>query len=260
MNAWVAAFLAERCVPGVEQFTDGVYRRSLVLERGPGVLSVDDHVRYLGDSRDAPAAHLVADRLCDVDADSGAIDAHLGRDPLLAPLVAARPAIRVPGAAGGFEIAVRAIVGQQVSVAAARTIAGRLAAVHGEPLAAPAGSIARCFPSPSSLAAIDPATLPMPRARASCLTGMAAAVAAGLPAEADALAELPGVGPWTRPYIALRLGDRDAFPASDLGVRHAMRRLGAPDDVPAITRHAERWRPYRAYAVQHLWASLTSPP
>jgi AraC family transcriptional regulator of adaptative response / DNA-3-methyladenine glycosylase II len=256
LNPWIADFLADRCVAGVEDLDEHGYRRALRLAHGCGVLELADMVVWHGDPRDAAAAADVAARITDADADTAAIDAHLARDPLLAPAVAAQPGIRVPGAADGFEIAVRAVIGQQVSVAAARTIAGRLAAAYGEPLPRPAGSVVRCFPSPAALAAADRSSLPMPGARAAALLGLAAAVRDGVPAEPDALAGLRGFGPWTVAYVAMRLGDADAFPAGDLGLRHAALRLGLPDDRRALEQRAERWRPYRAYAVQYLWSTL----
>jgi AraC family transcriptional regulator of adaptative response / DNA-3-methyladenine glycosylase II len=178
----------------------------------------------------------------------------LGDDPLLGPLVAARPGLRSPGAADGAELAVRAVVGQQISVAGARTLLGRLAAAHGGPHA---GS--RLFPTSEQLAAIDPEDLPMPRARARTLGALARALCDGeldLRPGADrervraGLLAIPGIGPWTADYIALRaLGDTDVFLAADLGVRRALGRLGANAGA------AERWRPFRSYAMHHLWAA-----
>jgi AraC family transcriptional regulator of adaptative response / DNA-3-methyladenine glycosylase II len=170
----------------------------------------------------------------------------------------------VPGTVDGAELAVRAVLGQQVSVAGAATIAGRLAAAHGEPLPEPVGSITHLFPSSAALAALDPAELPMPRSRGRALVGLCAALAAGdvdlspsadpAAAEADLLA-LPGIGPWTAAYVRLRaLGDRDAFPAADLGLKRALERLGVDGSPRAAAARAEAWRPLRAYAAQHLWA------
>jgi AraC family transcriptional regulator, regulatory protein of adaptative response / DNA-3-methyladenine glycosylase II len=257
VNDWVAAFLADRCVAGIEELVDGEYRRAVRLEQGGGVIVMTrDQTIWTGDPRDGPAAGDVARRIDDADADTDAIDPLLARDPALRPLVRARPGLRVPGAVGGFEIAVRAVIGQQVSVTAARTIAGRLAAELGEPLDGPVGGVVRCFPTPAALAATDPASLPMPRARGTALVGLARAVADGLPETPDAFGTLPGIGPWTVAYVAMRLGDRDAFPGTDLGVLRAAARLGLPEGPRALERHAEGWRPYRAYAVQHLWATL----
>jgi AraC family transcriptional regulator of adaptative response / DNA-3-methyladenine glycosylase II len=158
---------------------------------------------------------------------------------------------------------VRAVLGQQISVAAARTAAGRLVAEHGETLPRPRGAVTALFPAAWSLAALDPARLPMPRARAAALVGLCRALADGelrLDAGADRtearrrLLALPGIGPWTAGYVAMRaLGDPDVFLAEDLGVRHALRRLGGPDDPRAARALAEAWAPWRSYASQHLW-------
>jgi AraC family transcriptional regulator of adaptative response / DNA-3-methyladenine glycosylase II len=200
-------------------------------------------------------------RLLDADADPQAITTVLAADELLAPLVAARPGLRVPGAYDGFELAVRAVLGQQVSVAAARTLAGRLAARYGTPLAAgealPAGPLTTLFPAPADLADADLAGLGLTAGRQQTLRALAAACADGRldlgpgsdPDQAAAvLAGLPGVGPWTIGYILLRAAaDPDAFPGTDLGLRRAMTRLGCEPG------HDRRWRPWRAYAAMHLW-------
>lgn len=274
----LVGFLAQRAVAGVEEpivdaggRTVGL-RRTLALPRAPATVELvpdEGHVRAtlrLGDVRDATAAVARCRRLLDLDADPEAVDAHLGADPLLAPLVAARPGLRVPGG-DGFEVAVRAVVGQQVSVAGAVTVLGRLAAAHGTPLPVPEGGLTHLFPTPDQLAAVDPSTLPMPGARARALVGLAAAVAGGavdLDVGADraavraALGTLPGIGPWTVEDVALRgLGDPDAFPATDLGVRRALRsRAGEAAAAPAaVAARAEAWRPWRAYATLHLWSA-----
>ena len=169
----------------------------------------------------------------------------------------------------GDELAVRAVLGQQVSLRGAATLAGRLVAACGEPLARPVGGVTHLFPSAAALAAVDPATLAMPAARRRALLGLADALARGevvLDAGADRdetlrrLLALPGIGPWTAGYVAMRvLRDPDAFLPSDLGVRHALERLGRDGSPAAAARLAEGWRPYRAYALQHLWASLAEP-
>ncbi|HEX4806821.1 MAG TPA: AlkA N-terminal domain-containing protein [Conexibacter sp.] len=276
------AFLGARAVPGVEAWDPapadggGTYRRVLALPHGPGVAALApgptgaDHVRCelrLSDLRDLAAAVQRCRRLLDLDADPVAVDEALSADPALAPLVARAPGRRVPGAVDGAELAARAILGQQVSVAGARTLAGRLTAALGAPLpdALADGRLTHAFPAADALAAADPATLPLTRARARALQALASAVADGalaLDPGADraaaraSLLALPGVGPWTAEYVAMRaLGDPDAFPAADLGVRKAIERLHRPADP-------ERWRPWRAYAVTHLWASLAgaAPP
>ncbi len=263
------AWLAARAVPGVEEVDGEVYRRSLRLAHGPGVaeLAIEDgRVRcrlWLQDRRDVTTAERLCRRLLDLDADPAAVAEHLGRDPLIGALVRAAPGLRVPGSVDGPELAVRAVLGQQISVAAARTGAGRLVAEHGEALPRPRGAVAALFPTARVLAALDPARLPMPRARAVALVGLCRALADGelrLDGGADRaqarrrLLALPGIGPWTAGYVAMRaLGDPDVFLAEDLGVRHALRRLGGPDDPRAARALAEAWAPWRSYASQHLW-------
>ena len=272
--ASVLRFLGERAVPGVEELVDGAYRRVLDLPHGPATVALadgGDHVRCtlrLADLADLGAAVQRCRRLLDLDADPVAVDDHLGTDPLLGPLVQAAPGTRVPGHVDGAELAARAVLGQQVSVAGARTLAGRLVAAHGHPLPAPDGGLTHRFPTAEAVAAIDPATLAIPRRRATALVGMAAAIAEGRVAPdagADraaaerSLLALPGIGPWTASYVAMRaLGDPDAFLAGDLGLRHAVERLGHAGDPRAVTALAERWRPWRAYAAIHLWRSLAS--
>jgi AraC family transcriptional regulator of adaptative response / DNA-3-methyladenine glycosylase II len=271
--AGLLAHFAARAVPGVEAVADGEYVRALRLPGGPGVagLAADgDGVRcrlWLSDPEDAAAALERCAALLDVDRDPASVVAVLGPDPLLGPLVRAAPGRRVAGSVDGAELAVRAVLGQQVSVAGAATIAGRLAAAHGEPVPFGVPGVTRQFPSPEALAALDPASLPMPRSRARALIGLCAALAAGdvdLRPGADpgaaeaALLALPGIGPWTASYVRMRaLRDPDAFPAADLGLRRALERLGADGSPRAAAALAERWRPLRAYAAQHLWAVLT---
>ena len=190
----------------------------------------------------------------------------LGPDPLIGDAVRAAPGRRVPGHPDPGELAIRAVIGQQVSIAAAATVAGRLVTEFGEPLAEPLDGITHLFPAPAALAALAPESLPMPRARGRALIGLAAALASGdleLAPGADPgaarerLIALPGIGPWTADYVAMRaLGDRDAFLASDLGVRRALERLGEDGSPTRAAELAERWRPYRAYALQHLWSTL----
>jgi AraC family transcriptional regulator, regulatory protein of adaptative response / DNA-3-methyladenine glycosylase II len=229
-------FLAARAVPGIEEVVDGVYRRVVA---GPRVIGLDD-----------PAARPI---LGSPDATSAA-DAALGRDPVLGQAVAARPGLRVPGTVDGGELAIRAVLGQQVSLAAARTLATRLVALAGEPLDAPDGTLTHAWPVPEAIAEVAP-SLPMPQARQRTVAAVARALAAGLRLEpgTDARAELlalPGVGPWTAEYIAMRaLADPDAWMPTDLGVRRGLARLGVAADV------SDAWRPFRAHAVMHLWAA-----
>jgi AraC family transcriptional regulator of adaptative response / DNA-3-methyladenine glycosylase II len=259
------AFLAARAIAGVEEVIGGTYRRTAGLARGGAVIAATPEAAgvrcelRLDDPGDADDAAERCRRLFDLDADPVAVAAGLARDPLLAPLVRRHPGLRVPGAFDGFEMAVRAIVGQQVSVAGARTVLGRLVAEYGERLGRPDGALTHRFPAPAALAEADPAALPFPRTRAEALLSVARLAAGGdlrLDGHADpeevraALTAVRGVGPWTASYIAMRaLGDPDAFLPGDVGIRHALARLGAGGDD-------ELWRPWRSYAVMHLWRSL----
>jgi AraC family transcriptional regulator of adaptative response / DNA-3-methyladenine glycosylase II len=286
----VLAYLAPRAIPGVEVVLGDAYLRSVDVDGARGVVEVraaadaDALVARLRISRVA-ALGAVASRLrrvFDLDADPAAIAEPLARDPLLAPLLRAEPGIRVPGAFDPFELAVRAVLGQQVSVAAATTLAGRLVTAHGPALDAPGtrvtgpGDAAPCrlFPSAATLARADLRALGLPRARTDALRALAEAVAAdpgllsgarGLDDAVARLAALPGLGPWTAHYVAMRaLREPDAFPASDLGLRRAFGRLaglgeGALVPAAALERHAEAWRPWRAYAAMALWGSLAAP-
>jgi AraC family transcriptional regulator, regulatory protein of adaptative response / DNA-3-methyladenine glycosylase II len=252
------AFFAARTVAGVEEVDGGVYRRSVRLPHGPGVIALDLGGRRpgwrleRGDPRDAADAAEVCGALLDAGADPDAIDAALAADRLLSGLVAEAPGRRVPGCADPAEIAVRAVLGQQVSVAAARTQAARVTERCGEPLPEPAGAVTHLFPTPAALAALDPEALPMPRARGRALVAMAAALADGLdPRDRAEFLELRGVGPWTADYVAMRCGDRDVLLETDLGVRRGFARLADP---AALVSRAEAWRPWRSYAVQHLWS------
>jgi AraC family transcriptional regulator of adaptative response / DNA-3-methyladenine glycosylase II len=266
------AFLGLRAVPGVEEIRDGSYRRSLRLPNGSGVVELrpaDGHVHArfrLTDLRDLGAALQRCRALLDLDSDPRGVAEVLGSDPLLGPSVREAPGRRVPGAVDGHELAVRAVLGQQVSIRGAATLARRLLAAHGQPLERPFGAVTHVFPTADALAHADPATLAMPFARRRALLALVTALARGdltIDAGADRteararLLALPGIGPWTADYIAMRaLRDPDAFLASDLGVRHALERLGHDGRPAAASAHAERWRPYRAYAVVHLWALL----
>lgn len=268
-------FLGMRAVPGVEAWDGHTYRRALGLPHGHATVAcapvaggIQATLR-LADLRDLAPAVARLRRLFDLDADPTAVGELLGRDPLLAPLVAARPGLRIACSVDPHEMVVRGIVGQQVSVAGARTVVGRLVAAHGEPLAIEDPELTGLFPTAAAMAQVDPATLAMPRSRAAALTGACRALADGDlvldpgvdRTEADAaLRRLPGIGPWTAAYIAMRgLGDPDVMLASDLGVRRAIAALGADDNPRAIEQRAHAWRPWRSYAVAHLWTSLSSP-
>ena len=272
----VIAFLGLRAIPGVEAIdADGTYWRVLDLPNGPATVALSpavDHVSaqlLLSDLRDLGPAVERCRRLLDLDADPASIDELLGADPLLGPLVASVPGRRSPGVVSGAELLVRAIVGQQVSVVGARTIAGRIAGELGAPL--PDGlataALTRVFPSADRLASIDPESLPMPRARGRALTTALALVAEGtisLDPGADRneveamLLGIRGIGPWTAQYVAMRaLGDPDVFLPTDLGVLHGLAGLGGPANPKAAAELATAWRPWRSYALHHLWASLS---
>ena len=271
----VLRFFQQRAVAAVEVAGDDSYERTLRLPHGSGVVALqpaDGHVRCrleLEDFRDLAAAVQRCRRMLDLDADPVSVREVLESDPALAPIVRANPGRRVPGSPDGDELAVRAVLGQQISVAGARTVAARLVERYGKPLTSPQGPLTTLFPSAETLASADPTALPMPRRRAEALVTLAAALADGtvrLDAGTDrraamtALQTLPGIGAWTAEYIALRaLGDPDAFPGGDLGLRKGAQHLGLPSDRRGLERHAERWRPWRAYAAEHLWfaAGLT---
>ncbi|WP_137229001.1 AlkA N-terminal domain-containing protein [Streptomyces sp. BPSDS2] len=261
--------LAATAVPGVEEWRDGAYRRTLTLPYGHGVVALTpapDHIACrlsLTDPRDLTRAISRCRWLLDLDADPVAVDAQLRTDPLLAPLVDAGPGRRVPRTVDGAEFAVRAVLGQQVSTAAARTHAARLVTAHGLPVEDPEGGLTHLFPTPEALAGLDPEALALPRTRRTTLTTLVAALAEDrlrLDTDSDweraraELAALPGFGPWTVESIAMRaLGDPDAFLPTDLGIRRAAERLGLPATPAALTARAAHWRPWRAYAVQYLW-------
>lgn len=272
-------FLADRAVPGIEVAevrADGTgwYARTLDLPHGPGTARVEladvegagsSYLRMvvmLDDLRDTAAAVARMRALLDADADPVAIDQHLGSDPALATLVARRPGLRVPGHVDGTELAVRAVLGQQVTVVAARTAAARLVAAHGRPVTTKVDGLTHLFPDAATMAAIDPAEFRMPRARARALIGLSSALASGeivLDRGPDRnavrrdLMALPGIGPWTADYIALRaLGHPDVWLPTDVGVRNALSGQAAVDP--------ERWAPWRSYALLHLWTSLSDAP
>ncbi|MEV0320986.1 AlkA N-terminal domain-containing protein [Streptomyces sp. NPDC050658] len=262
--------LIATAVPGVEEWRDGAYRRTLRLPYGHGIAALTptaDHIACrlsLTDLRDLTIAISRCRRMLDLDADPVAVDDQLRADPLLAPLVDKAPGRRVPRTVDEAEFAVRAVLGQQVSTAAARTHAARLVTAHGEPVDDPEGGLTHLFPAPEALAALDPESLALPRSRRTTLTTLVRHLAdgsLGLGVECDweearaRLTELPGFGPWTVEVIAMRaLGDPDAFLPSDLGIRRAAQELGLPHTPAALTARAAAWRPWRAYAVQYLWA------
>ncbi len=268
--AGILTFLAARAVPGVEEVDNRTYRRSLLLPHGVGIAELTPADGYLhatlrlADPRDLPSAVARCRRLFDLDADSAAVDEVLAEDPALAPLVKEGPGRRIPGAVDGDELAVRAVLGQQVSLAAARRLAGRLVVAYGKPLDAPLGGVTHTFPTAPALAAVDPAAFPVPVRRQKTLHQLATRLADGRlhldpgaeRAEVERkLVDVPGIGPWTAGYVRMRaLSDPDVFLAGDLGVRKALVRAGLPDDVVTATAAAEQWRPWRSYAQMHLWA------
>ena len=274
---WTAmiGFLAARAIPGVEVVDADRYRRTVDIGGDRGTIEVTRvtgrHalaaiIRFPG-VRALPEIVSRIRRVFDLGADVRVIAAQLGEDPCLAPLISARPGLRVPGAWDGFELAVRAILGQQITVAAARQLAGKLVAVHGSPLdpALDAGLTA-VFPTPERLATVELSPLGMPRARAAAVSLLAAAAADDprlfdrdreLDAAVARLKAVRGIGEWTAQYIAMRaLREPDAFPADDVGLLRAMADPGGVRPTPAaLAAHAEAWRPWRAYAAQHLWTS-----
>lgn len=267
--------LAATAVPGVEEWRDGAYRRTLRLPGGPATVALrppahpDDGevaARFrLADAADLDEAVARCRRLLDLDADPTAVDDHLAADPVLAPLVAAAPGRRLPVTVDAEELVVRAVLGQQVSTRAASTHAGRLVAAAGEPVADPDGGLTHLFPTSAAVAAVDPEVLRLPGRRRRLVLDLAGSMASGeldVRPAADherAVAQLlgtAGVGPWTVAIVAMRaFGHPDAFPATDLGVRQGAERLGLPTGPGELSAVAEAWRPYRSYATQHLWAA-----
>jgi AraC family transcriptional regulator of adaptative response / DNA-3-methyladenine glycosylase II len=267
--AQVLDFLHHRAVPGVETVDERGYLRTVATREGHAVVRVrlldDDNALELRVRGAAPEdlfhVSCTARRMFDLAADPARIAQALRSDPMLGPLVKERPGLRIPGAWDGFECAVRAILGQQVSVAAARTFAARLVRLVGQPVAGETSGLTHVFPAARNLADADLEAIGITKARAAALRELARAVAdarldLGGPTEevTAAIAALPGCGPWTAQYIALRgLGDPDAFPASDLVLRRSAGAPGLPLSPAALEARAEAWRPWRGYAVLHLW-------
>jgi AraC family transcriptional regulator of adaptative response / DNA-3-methyladenine glycosylase II len=269
-------FVRARATPGVESVAGDTYFRTVALDGHCGSIAVSrdekrealraEVSRTLVPIRPLLIARLR--RLFDLDAHPATVGAHLSDDPLLRPLVLRRPGLRVPGAFEGFEIGVRAVLGQQVSVAAATTLAGRLAASFGEPITTTHSGLDRAFPSVARLARApvdELRAIGLTGARAASLSALARAAHAGdvrfdqtegeseSAAAMAALERLPGIGPWTAAYVGMRaLGAADAFPSGDLVLRRVLGGVSAGE----VLARAERWRPWRAYAAMHLWASL----
>lgn len=263
------AYLAGRATPGVEEVQERVYRRTISLGQARGIVAIElagDEIfleARLDDVSGLASVVRRARHMLDLDADPAAISGHLLRDPKLRRTIGRFPGLRVPGSFDGFELAVRAILGQQVSVKAATTLAGRLASTFGDKLEEPEGSLTHYFPRPEALVDAPVESIGLPTKRASTVRVLSEAIASGslaLDGTADhevvkaRLLELPGFGPWTVSYIAMRaLRDPNAFPASDLGIKHAFKKLNITDK-----NRPERWSPWRAYATMYLWAGLAT--
>jgi AraC family transcriptional regulator of adaptative response / DNA-3-methyladenine glycosylase II len=271
----IAAFLQARAIPGVEHVSGRQYLRTIEIDRVHGVVAVeptDGHVLRVAIRCprlvSLPVIIERVRRIFDLAADPAGIDAYLAEDPALASLVAERPGLRVPGAWDGFELAVRAVLGQHITVRAAVGLAGQLAHRYGEPLAESlrvGTPLTHVFPRPDRIATADLTPLGVPRARARALSALAAALVedphllgAGrsLHECVERLVSLPGIGEWTAQYIAMReLREPDAFPVGDIGLKRALARLdGRVRTSRDMLDRAERWRPWRAYAAQHLWS------
>jgi AraC family transcriptional regulator of adaptative response / DNA-3-methyladenine glycosylase II len=284
----VLDFLGQRALPGVESLEGSAYTRSLRLPHGHGIVTlrapavdaasdgdrdgyggpgyVEGELR-LSDLRDLTTAVARCRQLLDLDADPVAVWEALRAVPGLGPVVERDPGRRVAGAADGFELAVRAVIGQQVSVSGARTVAGRLVQAAGDTLPAPDGTVTSLFPTPAALADLaerDPGAFAMPAGRRRALVALSRAVDAGdvvIDPGADplelrrSLVALPGIGPWTAEYVAMRaLRDPDAFMPTDLGIRRGAAALGLPDQPGPLTELSRAWRPWRSYAMAHLWS------
>jgi AraC family transcriptional regulator of adaptative response / DNA-3-methyladenine glycosylase II len=288
--ASVLDFLGVRALPGVESLDGGTYRRTMRLPHGHAIVTLSapdvgsgegatDGPAYVGadlvlsDLRDLTTAVARCRQLLDLDADPIAVCEALRGEPFLGAVVARDPGRRVPGAADGFELAVRAVIGQQVSVPGARTVAGRLVDAAGEALPEPVGALTHLFPTPAALVALaerDPGAFAMPAGRRRALVLLAEAVDRGgivIDAGADpvelrrSLVALAGIGPWTAEYVAMRaLRDPDAFMPTDLGIRRAARAIGLPDDPAQLVAASESWRPWRSYAMAHLWGLPAPAP
>ena len=275
-GAELLRFLAAHLVPGVEACGPDWYERTFRLPHGTGrarltfPVATSDATGFVGcglvvsDLRDVGAAVERCRRLLDADSDPTAVDDELAGDPMMARLVRARPGLRVPGGVDGDEIAVRAVLGQQISLAGAISLGAKLVDRYGERLPTGTSGPDRLFPSTATLADVDPAELPMPRARGRALVSLCTALAGGgiaLDRSTDRaevrtrLLELPGIGPWTADYVAMRaLGDPDVFLPTDVGVRRALTGLSADPAAAETLSHA--WRPWRSYGLMHLWATL----
>ena len=269
----LAGWLRTRALPGVAEVNGRVYRRTLRLPRGAGVVAlepVDTHIQCtlrLESMADLTSAVRQCRRLLDLDADPLSVVEVLSKDRRLSSIVKKRPGLRAPGAVDGTELAIQAVLGQQVSLAAARTLASRLVTAHGDVIKIADPTLTHLFPHAASIADADLARLGVPATRRATLRAVARAVADGrlaLDPGADRtetyqqLVQLPGIGEWTAGYIVMRaLGDPDTFLPSDLGIKKAVARLGIGSNARAISDHAAAWRPWRSYATHQLWATLS---
>ncbi|MGH8991337.1 MAG: AlkA N-terminal domain-containing protein [Acidimicrobiia bacterium] len=274
---WTAllAYLAPRAIPGVERVDGDTYRRTIVVDGDPGVLELhagaDDHLLLQAHLPHWEGLIHIAERarrIAGLDAYTTAAADHLAADPVIGPLLAARPGLRVAGTWDPYETGVRAILGQQVSVAGATTLAGRLVERLGTPVPGlgPMG-LSHTFPAPQVLAGADLDGIGLTPARAGAVRAFAAAVAGdavrldrsvSLDRFVASVTALPGLGDWTAHYLALRMGEPDAFPDRDLGLRRAVTRLA--DDGRPLAERAEKWRPWRALAAACLWMAPAQPP
>jgi AraC family transcriptional regulator of adaptative response / DNA-3-methyladenine glycosylase II len=270
----ILAFFATRAIPGVERVTADSYARTVCVNGAGGWIEVRpvakaDALELVVHDLEPAALLSISQRvrqMFDLGAEPDEVRRVLKQDKLLAPLLRRRPGLRVPGAWDPFELSVRAVLGQQVSVAAARTFATRIVAAHGTPLASTAEGLTHLFPEPKALAAADLSAVGLTRRRTATLAALSTGVfkgevcfssAAAMEDARDALLQVPGIGAWTAEYVALRaLADPDAFPAGDLVLQRVAggrRRL----TEKALRERAEAWRPWRAYAVMHLWRSTS---
>ncbi len=258
------SFLGVHAVPGVEYWNGATYTRSLQTPAGPavvGLTAAPDGITVSGDVSAAVLRRL--EHLLATTSTTTAAERALARDALLGPLVGARPGLRPPGSIDDGEILVRTVVGQQVSLAGARAVLGRMCADLGEPLPAQLSrpGVTRLFPTMAALAACDPLQLPMPRSRARAVVACAGAVAQdGALPEREQLLALPGVGPWTTDYVDLRCRrDPDVFLPTDLAVRRVLEQSGLAATPRAATALAAGWAPYRSTALIHLWTAYLEP-
>lgn len=271
----MAAYLARAAIPGVEHVSGDIYRRTVLIAGNPGVLELvpggDDHLIIRAHlPRWEGLLHLVrrARRIASLDADPGEPARQLGRDPVIGPLVRARPGVRVPGTWDAFEAGVGAIVGQNAARSAANAVIGRLVQRYGTPVAGLRElGLTHTFPRPDVLADTDLAGLGLTKTKATAIRAFAAATVDGtirldqgarLDPLVNSIGALPGVRPWTAQYVALRLGEPDAFPLSDRQLARRLPESGQPTRA-ARAAMADRWRPWRALAVTHLWMAGRSP-